>query len=767
MGNLKKLLTLRIFLLTILFIFASLVIFFLTNSTGTSAQGGSGGCSPTLTKDVGSIPIGQDIEPGDIVEITIKLPGCNEELRDPADTMLVMDQSGSMNSPFPPPAGATRLVAAKNALKLFVDNTKEDGGLTDPGDYTGLVTFSELKGTIGGNCFVASVCARLNFPITNMTVANKTAIKNTIDSMVTETNTPIGSGLDLANKELLNLVNPPPLPPPSSPTPSTSRDNVNKYIVLASDGVQNEPPSPYQNNILQTAIDNGIVIFTVGISNEINDTKNINSDCVGCPDIPNIPGSQTSGEMILKDIACRTDQQRPDPADNCIMVWNTSNSSSINDLDNPDHYYFGDDPTKLNQIYQEIANEIKSTASYQVLDTVNPNVFEKIVATSAADIQVYNCLDPSKSPWPNTKKSLVGNKGFLITVSEIGSDINVCISFKAQIHQASKTVFCEATGTNETFGKCITESGNTFPVDDARIASTWDLDVDCDSNGDGVITPNIELTPCAILMFGQSNVPIPEGSIVIENPAKPWLKTTEGDVGSIGPIGPIARNLDSPSAGAGEFNAEYLVIQQDSTLIDGNFVAKWKINDYGGLEPVSGSIYDVLRAKYDVCGSFSGVAPTDIKPKVTANCRIVEFSGGSLTINAASWNTVGYDGLPAVVFVKGDMNIRENMEIAAGTGIIFIVNGNLIIDADVDEVDGFFIFDGDFDSNGTGGNEEQLVINGAVVGGFGGGTLKFERDLDSDNLNQAAEVVNYEPKYLWLFQDIAGDTNVIYREVAP
>ena len=119
--------------------------------------------------------------------------------------------------------------------------------------------------------------------------------------------------------------------------------------------------------------------------------------------------------------------------------------------------------------------------------------------------------------------------------------------------------------------------------------------------------------------------------------------------------------------------------------------------------------------------------------------------------------------------MPGDLIITGDFVIEADTGLVFIVGGDIEVTPNVKTIEGMFITNGKFHSrnNNCGSNistPDQLVINGAV---HAFGEFCFTRDLGADNQNIPAELINYEPKYLYLFGDIVGDPTVIYREVAP
>ena len=251
----------------------------------------------------------------------------------------------------------------------------------------------------------------------------------------------------------------------------------------------------------------------------------------------------------------------------------------------------------------------------------------------------------------------------------------------------------------------------------------------------------------------------------------PWFQTTRGDVGSCGRINPRI----TPPVG---FSADYLVIQKDDRTIR-NFTSRldWLVRDYNPLNigplncpsvPGPASMYDALFEKYNV--DPSNVLNSNNLNQLTAANRIFSKSS-SLSIPASG---VFYTQAPAVLFVSGDMIIDGDLIVGANTGIIFVVNGNVTIQQGVRRADGVYIFDGNYTVRSKGNNinpsnpENQLVVRGAVIGGFADGEFDLGRDFRSiANRTTPTERFMFEPKYLWLFRDIIGDKKTIWKEVAP
>ena len=267
---------------------------------------------------------------------------------------------------------------------------------------------------------------------------------------------------------------------------------------------------------------------------------------------------------------------------------------------------------------------------------------------------------------------------------------------------------------------------------------------------------------------------------VVEPTSDPWLKTTGGDVGSFFNID-MVRDIFTDE---GLYNADYLVITESPTITNFDSAKGWEINDYGTLtlDPDPGSsMYVALLDRYgSKCPGgpipLNITNPVPLANAITPGCSIIiQDLAGNVTINDNAWLPsglgVGYTGYPVIVFVPGNLVIERNLGINPDTGIIFIVQGNIIVDSSVERIDGVFITDGTFYSRDVitcalnpSHDDDRLVINGAV---YAFGDLCFTRDLGASNENTPAELINYEPKYLYLFQEIVGDPTVIYREVAP
>jgi len=466
--------------------------------------------------------LGPKILPGDEVKVEIKITGDAQATRDAADIVLVMDVSGSMTLPWCVKfdgalcvISETRIASAKRAMIAFVQNSTEDKPGTK-GDYVGLVTYSSW------DC--APECGRVRFGIANMNALNKQALIDVINSLTVGGGTPIGSGLDMANQELLNLNS-------NIPT-STARTGVNKvpkYIVMATDGYQNVAPSPYQASttsapasILQFTKNNNIALFTVGIGDDVQAQVAL-AGCIGCP--TNSDGLTTSGELVMKDMACFTDSIDSDPLKRCNLAQKDSDTAT-NDITSPRNYFYAPSADELTLIYTRMINRLLGSLWYVIYDQVNTQIFK----SNMNNVKVLNCKSPYNI-WP-TKNTYVGTDIFIMTVEAIKNLDEVCITFNVNVldNNAVVTDTSDVNGINGNtdimiLGDLLRQQlpGKTFNIDDlyARNSSVWPENLSCPLPG-GVSTG---LVKCLTMTNG---VPDPQEQLWYPG----WV-----DVGKTIPLG--------------------------------------------------------------------------------------------------------------------------------------------------------------------------------------------------------------------------------------
>ena len=101
------------------------------------------------------------------------------------------------------------------------------------------------------------------------------------------------------------------------------------------------------------------------------------------------------------------------------------------------------------------------------------------------------------------------------------------------------------------------------------------------------------------------------------------------------------------------------------------------------------------------------------------------------------------------MMVDGDLRINQNITVANGGFLAFIVSGDVDVDPSVTDIQGVFIIDGAFttESQYTGVVVDvPLAVEGTVVAWA---NISLNRDLgDAGNAAEAAETFTYRPDFI-------------------
>ena len=241
-----------------------------------------------------------------------------------------------------------------------------------------------------------------------------------------------------------------------------------------------------------------------------------------------------------------------------------------------------------------------------------------------------------------------------------------------------------------------------------------------------------------------------------------WFETTEGDVGSQGNVNISQRAPDAPA----KYNSEYLVA---GSSLGSNVKSEnnWKISGYSGHRLVpGGSVYNYLADRFrskasgsEICNIPAGLPPGNNFYQCTGDAQ---FHVG----NGPNGNNV--------FFIDGNLVVDGNLTLASSDSSIFIVKGNITINSDVTRIDGIYVAGGQF-SDATDTSDEsgaQLVINGSVfadsvrLNRYLGGSRCPSGDA-CDNALTAADVINFQTKYLVALNSMIGSPSISWNEVAP
>lgn len=764
------------------FVFSALLVVGLVFPKQTQAQ--IDPCSTvgpnSISKDISRNPVELDSD----VDVWIPFPRDTLAGFGPADIMLVMDVSGSMNNRFSGTTGPTKLEVAKQALKTFVNSSNLCL------NRIGLALFS----TWGNSRIV-------------MNLSNDAAALNAaIDALTAGGTTSIGGGLHRGLEGLLS-------------TAPGRRAGVDGHVVLATDGGQNTWPSNYDcwdttntskpcsipgGSIIQQAINMRVKVWSVGIGASLLTNAEF-----------------TAGGTETFDPTGLFPNQNACPYGGATRTWvqPTGPSTCPNGiLDSEDYmidvarrtggnYYYVADASRMDTVYRQILADITRSLGFTVADVINPRIFTGVDLTRMRLHRVVNSCSEANAgnditstvPAP-TRIGLIfitisgyRNWSFVWNIGFVPRTEGRCIVIPTHVKPDAPLNSQEIDSPNLTDAECPKDEPyrtlypgicNTPPPPNNPLnPGFWQF-----------VTPRVALDEACItnpVCRAQSlpRMPIANRPVTIIDPARPWVKALGASVGSLRNIDPIRRDLFDPAVtpGSSAFNSEFLTILNGS-ILSGDWVSAkdWLVKNYtsfGGLTirpaPVGNDIYQGFLNAYSSKGIVStGPSLGSISAQATAGNRIQTISGaGNLTITQGTYN-----GPPAVVFVPGDLIINSGTfnthGLIAGTdpisgiqtGLIFVVRGNITIDRNVNRVDAYMITNGVFNSNSdpVPDCDPQLTVNGGVVAY---GEINLDRNLrcsaSNPNRDLPAEIFSFPHRYLWLFREVIGDSKSVFREVAP
>ncbi len=222
----------------------------------------------------------------------------------------------------------------------------------------------------------------------------------------------------------------------------------------------------------------------------------------------------------------------------------------------------------------------------------------------------------------------------------------------------------------------------------------------------------------------------------------PWVQVVDSDVMSLGGIDMLS--------GAPDYNSNALVLSPKAIS---NFSSSrgWEVPYYTYSGPDMS--YNDLYSKYK---------PDDTVTELPTDAGIFRTASG-FTVQG---NTVPKDYLQKifsnVLFVNGDLVIKQDLNMNVASGTIFVVNGDVLVDKNVDKVSGFFVVNGYFDTSYNGGFAQDPLV---VFGGVYADHFNLSRSSFAfKNKDNPSEEFVFDAKYLVDFGSIFGNVSVKWNE---
>lgn len=185
--------------------------------------------------------------------------------------------------------------------------------------------------------------------------------------------------------------------------------------------------------------------------------------------------------------------------------------------------------------------------------------------------------------------------------------------------------------------------------------------------------------------------------------------------------------------------------------------------------------FEFWRTHVDVSAAavsdWTGVELLDAaKPTQAPSHELVYWATGNMNIANGTWQIAS--GEKIVVLIKGNLTIKNRINVAPGGFLAMIASGDISIDPSVDSedgqpaVEGVYIADGRFSTGGGDpAGDKKLVIAGTFVGWQG---MALNRDFKSDrNNSEPAEAVIYRPDLITSAPSFMKRPTYVWEEVAP
>jgi len=200
----------------------------------------------------------------------------------------------------------------------------------------------------------------------------------------------------------------------------------------------------------------------------------------------------------------------------------------------------------------------------------------------------------------------------------------------------------------------------------------------------------------------------------------PWIYATNFDIGSSNSI-----SFTSPAKTDG-----FVLSKGDIVGVDS--ISNVYIKNY---------LSDTIFNTQNLVDQLTFLAlPENKLPEINGRYKFI----GNMTLDKKSIN--GYDkkSICSVIFIDGSLTISTDYSLKdSNSCLIFFVSGNLLISSNVNNIEGFFIVDGVFDTSTT---NKTLNIKGGVIAN----EVKLLRSLSGKaNLTKPAEYFDYDLNLLF------------------
>ncbi len=225
--------------------------------------------------------------------------------------------------------------------------------------------------------------------------------------------------------------------------------------------------------------------------------------------------------------------------------------------------------------------------------------------------------------------------------------------------------------------------------------------------------------------------------------ASPWITTSDGSIF-------IGGEISLPPAQTGEPVAKAEVATSTSSAAISSATG-WVTTDYGHVIGDSTDLSSLIPEYLNIKAKASSLPGGDL-PTIDG----IYLVPNDYSISASTLGGFESANVSAVVIVEGDLTINKGFTVGDANHTVFLVEGDLLVDQNVEQMAGFYITQGYFNSDTSGKSKRPLTVYGSVIALT---NYVIGRDLGSsgteNNTNTPAESFVWQPAYL-VDQTLAG-----------
>lgn len=213
----------------------------------------------------------------------------------------------------------------------------------------------------------------------------------------------------------------------------------------------------------------------------------------------------------------------------------------------------------------------------------------------------------------------------------------------------------------------------------------------------------------------------------------PWIKAWNGSIYIGGEI-----SVPYPSSGDNHANGDVMTLDD---IVSFSTSTNWTDQDYEHAGFGAATISTLIPAYLDI--KTQAISLSGSQLPTSDGVYIVN---GNFEIDNSALSGYESADVSTVIIITGDLSIMDGFSVIDENNTVFLVEGNLLVKQNVEEMAGFYLVAGQFDSDISGKSKKPLGVDGSVIALAG---YILPRNLGEsgpeNNSNTAAEQFYWQP----------------------